>query len=123
MELSNHACLNCGKEIKSGRADKKFCDVGCKNDYYNKIKIREHQEIKRVALILNRNRRILKKLFDPVKETITEEQKLLKLGFDFDYHTHFVVTKHAKNEFTFCFDYGYRKLENGSYKIIEAFNK
>ena len=28
-------CLNCGREIPSGRPDKKFCSTDCKNRYQN----------------------------------------------------------------------------------------
>ena len=47
--------------------------------------------------------------------------KLLKEGFDFDYHTHHVISKIKKNELIFCFDYGYRRLPGEKVKIIKAF--
>ncbi len=65
MPTAPAICLHFGKPIKSGRSDKKFCDTGCKDVYYNEIKIREHKEIKKIDTILKKNRRILKKLYDP----------------------------------------------------------
>jgi predicted nucleic acid-binding Zn ribbon protein len=115
-------CLQCGKRITKGRPDKKFCHDGCKNLYHNKEKIREHQEIKKVDLMLKRNRRILKRLFNPRKEEVAiSRETLLKQGFDFNFHTHSVITKKYKNEFTFCYDFGYREIEKDKYRIIKSF--
>lgn len=33
------------KSIRLGRTDKKFCDAGCKDEYYNSIRSLEHREI------------------------------------------------------------------------------
>ena len=115
-------CMHCNKIIKSGRSDKKFCDEACKNAFYNLIKIQEHAEIKRVDLILKKNRRILKKLFNPLlAETVVSGESLLKARFEFNFHTHHVITKTFSNEFIFCYDYGYRELTDGKYKIIRDF--
>ncbi|RYF12576.1 MAG: DUF2116 family Zn-ribbon domain-containing protein, partial [Flavobacteriales bacterium] len=37
MSLMNRFCLDCNTEIK-GRADKKFCDDQCRNNYNNRRK-------------------------------------------------------------------------------------
>jgi hypothetical protein len=81
----------------------------------------EHKEIRAIDLALKKNRRILKKFFNPLKERLIERDKLLKQGFDFDFHTHFIITKTQGNQFTFCFDYGYREVEKNRYKIIKSF--
>jgi hypothetical protein len=115
-------CLQCGKRITKGRPDKKFCDDGCKNLYHNKEKIREHREIRKVDIVLKRNRRILKRMFNPKKEDIlVDREVLLKQGFEFTFHTHFVITRIKQNEFIFCYDYGYREIEKNKYKIIKSF--
>lgn len=115
-------CLNCQKPIKSGRSDKKFCDPGCKDAYYNAIKTAEHKEIKKIDIVLKRNRRILKKLYNPKKpEKLTGREVLVKAGFEFDFHTHSIITKFKANEFIFCYDYGYREAEKGKYKVIKSF--
>jgi hypothetical protein len=122
MATEFQICLECGKRISRGRPDKKFCDEGCKNLYYNKEKIKEHQEIKKVDLILKRNRRILKRLFNPKKpEFLLDREILLKQGFEFDFHTHLVTTKINRHEFIFCYDYGYRETEKNKYRIIKSF--
>lgn len=121
MATAKAICLNCHQPITKGRADKKFCNSACKDAYYNTIKSEEQQEISKIDIILKRNRRILKKYFDPYKETIVSRDMLLKQGFDFDYFTHFIVTKLRSNEFRFCYDYGYREIENSTVKIIKSF--
>jgi hypothetical protein len=81
----------------------------------------DHKEIKTIDLVLKKNRKILKKLFDPKKEKPVGKELLLRQGFDFTYHTHSIVTKIQQNEFTFCYDYEYREVDNGKYKIIRSF--
>jgi hypothetical protein len=114
-------CLECGKPIKIGRSDRKFCSEGCKNLYHNKSKKGDHQEIKTIDLVLKKNRKILSKLFDPKKDKLVSRETLLKQGFDFKYHTQSITTKMTQNDFTFCYDYGYREVENEKYKIIRSF--
>ncbi len=124
MSTATAICLNCGEPITKGRSDKKFCNPGCKDAYYNAIKSEQQQEIGRIDTILKKNRRILKKLFDPDKEeTIVHKDTLVRAGFDFKYHTHHYQSKRQSNEFLFCYDYGYRPVGNDLYKIIKSFNK
>lgn len=123
MSEQQSLCLYCGKPINRGRSDKKYCNAGCKDAYTNEIKRKEREEISRVEGILKRNRRVLKKLFNPVKpDALIDREALVKAGFEFNFHTHHVVTKTKQNEFLFCFDYGYREMEKGKYKIIRQFD-
>lgn len=55
---NNRICLTCEKPIRKGRADRKFCDEGCKNEYHNNQKIHERQEILKVEKALKNSRRI-----------------------------------------------------------------
>ena len=115
-------CLYCGKPIKSGRSDKKFCDSGCKDAYNNERKGNERGEIGKIDIVLKRNRRILKGMFNAKKpDLLHDREKLVKAGFEFEYHTHFVVTKVKRNEFVFCYDYGYREVGEGKYQVIKSF--
>lgn len=118
---SVHTCLQCGKVIRSGRSDKKFCDGLCKDAYHNKRKIATHREIQRIDLALKKNRNILQKLHQPNREQLVERDQLLKAGFDFNFHTHFVITKLKHNEFVFCYDYGYREVKEAWYQVIKSF--
>jgi hypothetical protein len=110
-------CLHCSEPIKSGRADRKFCSDACKNEYHNAQKIGEHAEIKKITLALKKNRRILKSMLGNNNELYVVREELVRRGYDFDFHTHH-VTSSANNEFILCFNYGYRVMENGRFKIV-----
>ena len=124
MSVNTSLCLHCNKVIKSGRSDKKFCDSGCKDAYFNEIKIAEHKEIKKIDTILKRNRRILKNLHNPKKpDKLFSREVLLKAGFEFGFHTHTVITKNKQNEIVFCYDFGYREMPKGQYQLFPSFTR
>lgn len=54
MDYALNVCLYCQREIVVGRSDKKFCNSECKDEYYNKIKIGEHKEIRKIGTILKK---------------------------------------------------------------------
>jgi hypothetical protein len=114
-------CLNCQEPIKKGRADRKFCDEGCKNEYHNKQKNDARQEILRIEVALKNNRRILKKVLASKKEEIVRTETLIKMGFDFMYHTHHAISTYKSNEYIFCFNYGYWKMDDERVKVVKAF--
>jgi len=120
----DNTCIYCSRPIRSGRSDKKFCDSGCKDAYYNAIKSQEQSEISKIDTILKRNRRILKKLFDSKKkEKLFDREILIKVGFEFGFHTHVAVTRGKAKEIIFCYDYGYRKAEEEVYQLFHSFSK
>ena len=115
-------CLECNKLLpKNARADKKFCDDECKDDYFNALKNVESKEISTIQRTLKTNRRILKDLLGKNPEVIIEKAILLKLGYNFDYHTHHFISKIQRNEFIFSFNYGYREMGNNQYKVVKSF--
>jgi hypothetical protein len=113
-------CLFCKKMIRSGRSDKKFCDSICKDAYYNAKKAEDHSDIKKIDMILKKNRRILKKLFTPKNKTLPKNA-LVNEGFSFEFHTHVITTKLKGNQFIFCYDHGYREISEGQIQIIKSF--
>jgi hypothetical protein len=128
MKLPARICKECGEKIdlKKGRVDRLFCDYECKNRYHNKQSYEEKIETARIKKILSKNRNILKKMALRKDSDEISKDILLKAGFDFDFHTHFRNTKHGNYQYTFCFDYGYRKANEGygkkdRYKVVKAF--
>ncbi|MGC4038339.1 MAG: hypothetical protein QM764_20415 [Chitinophagaceae bacterium] len=123
MKTEERVCKNCGEPIKAtkGRRDRLFCNNECKNKYHNAKTYQEEHEISRIYVILRNNRRILAKMFERKDKDEIGRERLLKLGFDFDYHSHFVISKIKRNQFTFCFDYGYRLVRPDIYKVVKAF--
>lgn len=117
-------CLQCEGPIYVGRSIKKFCNPECKDKYNNAIKIKEQQEIKKVDTALRRNRRVLKKLYNPKKsDQLFTREALLQAGFEFGFHTHFVITGARGHELTFCYDYGYREVLKDKYQLYPSFSK
>ena len=114
-------CLNCQTAITKGRADRKFCSEGCKNEYHNNQKSNARQEILRIEIALKNNRRILKKALGSKVEEIVRKETLLKMGFEFTYHTHHVTSSYKSNEYIFCFNYGYWKMDDDKFKVVKSF--
>ena len=121
MTEKESSCLQCGKELKSGRIDKKFCNEGCRNQYHNAQKIAEHEEIKNINGIIKNNRKILKSFLGDNPTVTVAHEALLKKGFEFDYLTHYVNSHYQSNKYTFCYNYGYRLLEKNKYKVVKSF--
>ena len=64
----------------------------------------------------------MKKMISAKDHDQIPREKLLKEGFEFDYHTHQKLSKIKSNLFIFCFDYGYCQIENEKYKVVKAFD-
>lgn len=119
--LDTKECLSCGKALK-GRIDKKFCDDYCRNNYNNQQKAKSNHSnmVRNINNALLKNRKILESILasgggqDTVK---ANRDKLLQLGFHFKYFTQLYVAKNG-NTYQYCYDYGYRELENDWYLIV-----
>jgi len=102
-------CLECKQPIK-GRADKKFCDDSCRNEYNNRVNKDSKNLIRNVNNRLRKNWRILEEL-NPENKTKTSRSKLIEKGFDFSYFTSTYTTK-IGTVYYFVYDQGYLQLEN-----------
>ncbi len=109
-------CLDCGNPIK-GRIDKKFCDDQCRSNYNNKLKPETPPAIKKINAILKNNRDILEKL-NPEAKTKISKARLLKTGFDLQYHTHQLQTQKG-NTYNFCYEYGYLALDDETFLLVK----
>lgn len=118
VEQITRNCLSCEKVLR-GRSDKKFCDDYCRNNYNYRQKITDSGLIRLINNALSRNRRILQSFLSPGKETarVNRDQLLLR-GFNFKYHTQ-VFTTRTGNTYYYCYDYGYRQLENDWYLVVK----
>ncbi|WP_316797905.1 hypothetical protein [Pedobacter frigidisoli] len=110
------SCLDCGGLVR-GRSDKKFCDDACRNNYNNRLHAEHDLMVKRINQILRRNRAILISMVPNGKSKIAKS-KLMKAGFDFDYHTHYLHTQNGKTYF-FCYEFGYLDLANDELLLIK----
>ena len=113
-------CLACGKPIK-GRADKKFCDDYCRNNYNNRLNSDATLMIRNVNNALRKNRRILAEVISSAEKPVTiSKQHLLDKGFDFQYITH-IHTSNAGKIYNCCYDFAYLPLkEKDLFQVIKV---
>jgi len=109
-------CLDCGRPL-AGRADKKFCDDGCRGNYNNKRNSEENNYLRRVNSILKRNRRILEILNPDGKAKVTWKT-LMREGFNFEYITEMYETGKGL-QYRFCYEYGYLLLEDDEILLVK----
>jgi predicted nucleic acid-binding Zn ribbon protein len=117
LEIKN--CLACGKPLK-GRADKKFCDDYCRNNYNNQQKAKGNHSayVRNINNALLKNRKILEHIKGDKAENVSaKREKLLQLGFNFKYMTHSFKNKDDKT-YVWCYDYGYLLLDNDWFLIV-----
>jgi predicted nucleic acid-binding Zn ribbon protein len=113
--IPEKTCLNCGKQLR-GRADKRFCDDYCRNNYNNQLNSDDNKTVRNINNYLRKNRRILKALLPETEEMATvSRQKLLQEQFQFQYLTHIYTTQKQQTYF-FVYEYGY--LPIGEDKIL-----
>ena len=109
-------CLDCKQPI-IGRADKKFCDDGCRSNYHNRNRSSEIKYLQNINKLLRRNRAILKML-NPDGKINVGIQVLRDSGFDFRHFTTIYVTKQG-NQYHFCYEYGYLLLAQGDVLLVK----
>lgn len=117
LNTNTKTCHSCGRAIK-GRIDKKFCDDHCRNIFNNKKKGPANNYMRNIKNTLARNRKILRDLLPPSKETArVRKEKLQQMGLHFNYLTHTYTTQNGK-VYIYCYDYGYLPLENDWYLLV-----
>ena len=108
--------MHCDKGI-IGRADKKFCDNQCRNEYNNTQNSISNNYIRKVNRIIKKNRNILEELTPKDKSIKVAHKELAKLGFSFEYFTNIYTTK-ADKTYYFCYEYGYLDLGSNYYALV-----
>ena len=119
MNSEKH-CLDCG-EVIHGRADKKFCNDMCRNNYNNQLNSSSYNYIRNINNILRRNRRIMEEL-NPGGKTKTTRDKMLVKGFNFDYCTRIYQTQNGKN-YHFSYEYDYLPLDGEELLLVRREEK
>lgn len=109
-------CPECGEKI-IGRSDKRFCSDACRNAHNNLLNKDRKNLIRNVNNRLRKNYRILESLNSKEKTKVTKE-RLLRLGFSFDYFTGIYTTK-AGAVYYYLYDQGYLPLENDFYLLVK----
>jgi hypothetical protein len=118
INTSTRTCTSCGEVLK-GRIDKKFCDDYCRNNYNNEQKEKSGygKIVRTINSALLKNRKILQS-FITDETAKTHKDRLLAMGFQFNYTTHTYLTRSGKL-YSYCYDYGYLPLGNDWYLIVK----
>jgi hypothetical protein len=122
MEMNAHVqivpkCQNCGNPLR-GRIDKKFCDIGCKNEHNNRLQRDERMAISQIDAILKRNRRLLKRCLGGEQSKIVRAVELTNAGLRLDFYTHHYMNRDG-DKYIFCYDYGYLILDGGNCLMVK----
>lgn len=114
---SPKCCLFCGTELY-GRADKKFCDDNCRNNYHYRIRFKDNDDvvIKMVNSTLLKCRETLKTLCLGQK-TVVEKKLLDDRHFDYELMTNIYKAK-GKSEYRVVYDYAYKVLNDEKVQIV-----
>lgn len=107
-------CLCCGNRILTGRKDKKFCSMKCKNAYNNERHDISFDMRQRTMTILNRNYHILS---DAIQSCCRNAEigDLVASGFNPEYATSYKKMDNADE--MRCFDIKYNQNAHCIYNI------
>ena len=118
MNIQSNHCLECD-EIMIGRIDKKFCSDSCRSSHNNRKRIINQTNVKKVNLILVKNRTILYELNTRFQDhSVITTFQLKLMGFDFAFFTHQTSDRRGRLMF-YCYDLGYQQLAGNKVKIIK----
>ena len=114
-------CAHCNKILK-GRADKKYCNLQCKNRYASQMRFQNLPIRQRIDRFLHRNHTILVELHEAhhhPNRWFVPRTKLQRLGFRFSNHTS--IYRNAKGKI-YHYIYDYRWMEFSDTMIMIVHN-
>ena len=113
--MKERICQECKQKLR-GRKDQKFCSDYCRNTFNNRQNEDANKYVRRINGILRKNRRILDSL-NPKGKITVDGITLAEEGFNFHYFTNMYTTK-TGGVYYFCYEHGYRKIENDQYILV-----
>lgn len=114
----NRCCAFCGREL-TGRADKKFCDDTCRNNYAYRRNKYGDEVISKINKSLQNNRTVLRSMVRSGRK-IVKKQTLVDNGFDFNVITG-VYETHRKQDYKLLYDYAYRCISDEDVLVIKCY--
>lgn len=117
MNHIDRTCRLCQKKLV-GRADKKFCDDACRNEFNNQLNSDINNMMRRVNNHLRKNRRILLELSEKGMRKVSRLE-LLALGFSFEYCTKADWPTDG-SPVSYCYDAGLVQESEHQYKILTS---
>jgi len=113
-------CLQCGAPVK-GRADKKFCNTTCKNEFNYKNQSITKSDVQSIDAILHRNRIILMTLMGDSKKEIFDKMILTRAKFRFEYHTGHYLNKEGKT-YWLLYDFAFMEFSDQRILVVRKSN-
>ena len=116
-------CLECGRELPSGRSDMKFCSSRCRSRYNYRHAPGDKGARLRTINAINRNYDILDSLLEDGLNTM-DIPDLSAMGYNFDCITSYHKVRN-RNEYR-CYDIKYYKSESrifGLSRCVEGLRK
>jgi len=111
-------CKICSTQF-TGRSDKKFCSIRCKNYYHVNLRKATDKAVKEIDNILHRNRSILLEIMgkNSVQKKI-DKIILEKKKFNFFYKTHQTVNSAGKT-YNYVYDFAWMEFSDNSILIVK----
>jgi len=110
-------CAECNLPLY-GRADKRFCDDSCRNNYNNRQNSDQISIMRNINNTLRKNRRILKSYLGEQGVVRLKRIQLLQAGFSFQFFTHH-YTNDIGQLYYFNYEYGYSTLNVDMMLIVK----
>lgn len=116
-------CVMCDKEL-TGRRDKKFCSLQCKNNYRDWRTIENQIATAEIDRRLHRNRTILIELYEEAGtfKFICPRNRLVRKGFSFKNFTSLNLNKVGKTYFH-VYDYSWMEFSSTDVLIVKKIDK
>lgn len=111
FKIKEKKCKICANSI-TGRSDKLFCSLKCKNLYHKNLRDVTNIAAKKIDLILHRNRSILIEIMGKNRKQLKIKRFVLeKKKFRFKYHTHFYINSSNKM-YKYVYDFSWMEFSD-----------
>lgn len=110
-------CKVCLSEF-TGRKDKIFCSIKCKNDYHVTLRSATKETAYPLDRILHRNRSILLEIMGPkASKKIVKRLELVRKKFQFKFLTHYNIN-HKGKTYHHIYDFAWMEFSDDEVLII-----
>ncbi len=114
LKFNGSSCLHCGAFL-TGRLDRKFCSLICKNAWHNARAKEKQLVFNLVDFIYHRNRDVLKTFYHYSQGIrYYPIDRLLSRGFDLEYYHRIIMSQRGEGEnqyivYDFAYAYDFSK--------------
>lgn len=110
-------CKICENRL-TGRGDKIFCNISCKNEYHRQMREFARTQGARINSFLERNYILLHEVLGSKKGQVKVDRNILaKKKFRFKYHTHYHINSRNKTYY-YIYDLGWMEFSDDEILIV-----